>query len=104
MTTPTTYLVAAVASLVTVCSGAATPRDAQAGDLSPALKAPPELAQWQSRLLVTGGAHQASPELESAVQLKSSPKWESTVGASAPGNAKQLRATHGAIAPRNVPP
>ncbi len=103
MTAPTTYLVAALAGLVTICSGAATPRDARAGELSPALNAPQELAQWQSRLLVTGGA-KASPEWESAVQLKSSPKWESTVGASAPGNATQLRATHGTIAPRNVPP
>lgn len=108
MTAPTTYLVAALAGLVTVCSGAATPRDSRAGELSPALNAPPELAQWQSRLLDIGGSPSspdpASAEWESALQWKSEPKRESAVGASAPRNATQLRATHGAIDPGNEAP
>ncbi len=95
MTAKTTYLMAAFAGLVTVCSGAATPRDARAGDLGLALNAPPEPAQWQSRLLVNEGAPSnpdpASAEWESAVHWKSAPKREITVGASAADGSTQLR-------------
>lgn len=103
MTAPTTCVVAAFAGLVTVCSGAATPQDARAGDLSPTLNASPELVQWQSRLLVTDSAKaspdMASPEWESALQWKRA----GSLDAGAPGNSTPLRTTRETIDPRNVP-
>ena len=96
MATPFTYLLVAITTVATVCSVAAAPVDARAGDLVAVAHAPRELielVQWHS------GIHSG---ITVASDTCVNPEWKSALSAIDPEDSMVFRVFHGADGIGNV--